>query len=194
MSDEYTGRRMELRPHLDRSPAYYVFWDRDACRHTLEALHSLSSQEIDQRIRAFEENARLTLDERGPGFADSLGEWRPVPDGTARLVAFNFQGRSHGTPGNLWLDNAKWLLFLDGDGRVVLLVPNYGWNNGDLEPWAHAAGWDTEISMAFFEGDELAREKAYPGFNTAPRVPIGGPYFVPEPLTDRVRRRFRLRR
>ena len=185
---------MELRPHLDPNPVYSVDWHRNVCRHDLQWARSLTAEQIEERIAAFEANARLCMDERGPGFVDSVGEWRPVPPAVARLTTLAFEGPPHGAPGYIRSDSSKWLLFLDRDGRVVLRIPHYGWNNRDLDPWAHSAGWDTELGLGFFKGDEIAREKAFPGFNRAPVVPVGGPYFVPEPLTARLRKRFRLRR
>ncbi|HET9078286.1 MAG TPA: hypothetical protein VFN68_15220 [Acidimicrobiales bacterium] len=185
---------MELAPHLDPSPAYLVHWDRDWCRMDLQALHSMTSDEIEQRIDRYEAHVRLTLDGRGPGFVDSEGGWRPVPAETARLATLSFEGPSHGTPGATWSEQMRCLLFLDRDGRVLLVVPYYGWNVNDLERWAGAAGWDTEIGgvASTMRADEAARERAFPNFKTAPKVPVGAPYFVPEPAGDRLRRKLHL--
>ncbi len=107
------------------------------------------------------------------------------------MVTLNMHASTHGIPGYLHADKMKRLVFLDGSGRVLLLLPNYGWNIPSLEDWAHEQNLDTEITMAWFGGDELDRFKAFPGYNQAPSAPVGKPFFVPTPrvpLAEKLRR------
>lgn len=174
-------RKMELVPHPDYGGPYLITWGRGFCRNDLQALHTISDEDIEDRLDKYFANFRLTLDERGPGLVDSVGEWHAMPAGMARMVTLNMHGPVHGTPGYLHSDRMKRLVFLDREGRVLLLVPNYGWNVRELEEWAHTIGLDTEISEEEFKGDEIDRAKAFPGYQQAPNAPVGRPYFVPPP-------------
>jgi hypothetical protein len=181
---------MELRPLPAAGPAAsYAFWGMDRCADDIMALGGFDRDEVAEWVARYQAQARLILDERGPGFTDSFGEWHPVPPSTARVVALNLDEAPHGTPGAMHRDQTKTLLFLDGAGRVVLTLPNYGWNATDLHRWVDACGWDSDLGYQTFAGDGVALLKTYPDIRRAPRAPVGQRVRQPESLARRIARR-----
>ena len=146
------------------------------------------ADEARAQLGRYLDHFRLMIDGRGPGFVDSTGEWHPVPPEVVRLVSLNMLW-THGIPGAVSSDTSKWLVLLDGGGRVALRLPNYGWYHDALERWGQAAGWDTELTLADFRGDAVDREKAFPGFRLSPVAPVGQAYTVPVSAGQRLRRR-----
>ena len=168
---------IELRPVASPHAAAQVTWPFDFCRTDLKYLQRWSPAQIDELIEQYCANARLTFAAGEAGFADSLGAWRAVPPAVRRMVQLDLDGMPHGTPGDVWIDSLKRLLFLDGAGRTAVVLPNYGWNRNELRRWSDAAGWDT--SSVRIHGDALAVEEAFPGYQDAPQVYPGHGYPAP---------------
>lgn len=189
-----SATRMELVPHPDYGGPYPIIWSRSFCEGDLEALRTIPADDIQARLDSYFANFRLTLDERGPGLVDSVGDWYRLPDGSTRMITLNMRGPTQGTPGYFHADQMKRLVFLDATGRVLLIAPNYGWSTHELEEWAHDCGFDTEITSRDYKADEIARAKAFPGYDEAPMAPVGRPYYTPAPRVSLSRRLRRLLR
>ncbi len=174
--------RLEIRPVLHDDYAYADYSDYEF------DCHNLDKQEVKTRFDRWAKNARILVDERGPGFIDAAGTWRPFPPETRRLVARHFTTVFRGF--DAIPPEYRWLLFCDETYRVLLMVDSYGWRQPDLVNVAAASGWhfDTKQAIVSLQKPE---EDPLPIRVTLrePHLMVGG-YWEHTPLKERLHHLF----
>ncbi len=182
---------VELEPHLDAGVPGEIDWGREFCRADLEFAHIALGEEADELVAAYEANVRLVADGAVVRFVDSAGGvWR-VPEQTVRVVTLNPAANSPAEPERFMtvfkVDMRRWLLFLDGLGRVVLRFPNYGWLRSELQAWVAGCGWRLEWTREYYRAELVQLDEAFPAYSYAPTVLVGKPFEVAEGLGGEVR-------
>lgn len=170
------GAQGYLSPDYDRTSMLLDLFDSsDEPRHEVP------------EIAHYYANFAFVLADGVASYRDSSGATRAFPEGIARVESLRIEAVRHRAfRGSDEKENRIWLMFRGADGRVLLLLPGYGWDfENQLSYFATQCSWDHDLSV---DPSRTIRTflrdlgSTYPGIASCPRADIG------QPLSDGDRR------